>query len=400
MAAVILGAIPVGGECSEVAVVVGKKTALILPITITDNALERCGEVVKLSLQEADAKPVAVQTAASASNVKTDDNGEETAAEEGQGRHTVASAAFSSSGQLLAVCGDGRNVNVFCTTSWTKVHHWPAKRRVCTLRFSSHGEDLLLADKTGDIYRFKCREEFSESGELILGHISVLLDIGISLDNRHIFSCDRDDKIRVSRYPNAYNIEAFCLGHTQFVSCIATSAKYPECIFSGSGDSSIIMWQYRSGSLLSKLELPEKEPVCVLAGSSTGCIAAAQEKSLLIHIVAVDDGSLRIRQSIAVQHTVVSMSFSQDANTLWVAVNNPEQPLLVFNTAVASDTEVKMATLQPLLQESLADTKGPLEGSLHCRLDIEMLSKDPMDGMHRYFERKQERLQGATVGAR
>lgn len=29
----------------------------------------------------------------------------------------------------------------------------PAKRRVCTIRFSTKGQDLLLADKTGDIYR-------------------------------------------------------------------------------------------------------------------------------------------------------------------------------------------------------------------------------------------------------
>ena len=38
----------------------------------------------------------------------------------------------------------------------------------------------------------------------------------LSFSNSHVITCDRDEeKIRVSRYPNAYNIETFCLGHTE-----------------------------------------------------------------------------------------------------------------------------------------------------------------------------------------
>lgn len=41
----------------------------------------------------------------------------------------------------------------------------------------------------------------------------------LSFSNSHVITCDRDEKIRVSRYPNAYNIETFCLGHTEWVVC-------------------------------------------------------------------------------------------------------------------------------------------------------------------------------------
>ena len=34
-------------------------------------------------------------------------------------------------------------------------------------------------------------------------------------DGRHVAVADRDEKICVHRLPNAYNIQAYCLGHTQ-----------------------------------------------------------------------------------------------------------------------------------------------------------------------------------------
>ena len=48
----------------------------------------------------------------------------------------------------------------------------------------------------------------------------MLLDIKLSKCGKFIITCDRDEKIRVSHYPNAYNIHNFCLGHTDFVTCI------------------------------------------------------------------------------------------------------------------------------------------------------------------------------------
>jgi hypothetical protein len=42
----------------------------------------------------------------------------------------------------------------------------------------------------------------------------------VSSDGRHVLIADQEDKIVVHRYPNAYNIESFCLAHTGFAAVI------------------------------------------------------------------------------------------------------------------------------------------------------------------------------------
>lgn len=55
-----------------------------------------------------------------------------------------------------------------------------------------------------------------------------------------IFTADRDEKIRVSRYPECYFIETFLLGHTEYVSslCYTDDKK----LISGGGDDFLIFW--------------------------------------------------------------------------------------------------------------------------------------------------------------
>lgn len=36
-------------------------------------------------------------------------------------------------------------------------------------------------------------------------------------DGQFLITSDRDEKVRVSHYPNAYNIGSYCLGHEEYV---------------------------------------------------------------------------------------------------------------------------------------------------------------------------------------
>jgi tRNA (guanine-N(7)-)-methyltransferase subunit TRM82 len=57
--------------------------------------------------------------------------------------------------------------------------------------------------------------ENAAGGTLILGHTSLLTSFILSEDEKYIITSDRDEHIRVSWYPQGYNIEAFCLGHRE-----------------------------------------------------------------------------------------------------------------------------------------------------------------------------------------
>nr|XP_022917414.1 tRNA (guanine-N(7)-)-methyltransferase non-catalytic subunit wuho [Onthophagus taurus] len=115
------------------------------------------------------------------------------------------------------------------------------------------GYNLLVADKTGDVYLYKSENEGGDKdGILLFGHLSMLLDVVLSDNEKFLITCDRDEKIRVSHYPNTYNIEKFCLGHKEFVTKLVLLEN--SFLLSASGDGQIILWDYLKGVNLHKID--------------------------------------------------------------------------------------------------------------------------------------------------
>ncbi|VDI06408.1 tRNA (guanine-N(7)-)-methyltransferase subunit TRM82, partial [Mytilus galloprovincialis] len=72
----------------------------------------------------------------------------------------------------------------------------PVPRRCTSLTFTKDEKYVLLSDKTGDAYRFSIDDE-THAGELLLGHLSMVLDIVVARNDEFVVTCDRDEKIRV-----------------------------------------------------------------------------------------------------------------------------------------------------------------------------------------------------------
>ena len=102
--------------------------------------------------------------------------------------------------------------------------------------------------------------------QLILGHVSMVTDLALatigdesSSDSNvrnYIMTCDRDEHIRVSRgLPQSHIIEAYCLGHKQFVSRVVIPEGRQDILISGGGDDFLYVWNWASGLALHEVNL-------------------------------------------------------------------------------------------------------------------------------------------------
>lgn len=163
------------------------------------------------------------------------------------GNKTVTCVSVSLSGNLTAVSTENKQVVLF-DSNFKILCNFVSSRAVSRIQFTPNN-DLLLADKTGDVTLYKVNEAKSE---VLLGHLSMLLDVKLSDCCNYIITCDRDEKIRVSHFPNAYNIQSYCLGHKEFVTNIEVCG---ELLISASGDGTIRFWDFCKGVQLGLIDV-------------------------------------------------------------------------------------------------------------------------------------------------
>jgi tRNA (guanine-N(7)-)-methyltransferase subunit TRM82 len=110
--------------------------------------------------------------------------------------------------------------------------------------------------------------------QLILGHVSLLTDLAVSIDPSHkrreyILTADRDEHIRVSRgIPQAHVIQNYCPGHIEFVSRLCTISELPRYLISGGGEPSIRIYDWMRGTTIVDVKLEEELRELVSEGAT------------------------------------------------------------------------------------------------------------------------------------
>lgn len=80
----------------------------------------------------------------------------------------------------------------------------------------------------------------------------------MSRDQKYIITSDRDEKIRISRYPNSYNIENYCLGHTSFVSSLSlVPYNGVDYLISGDGEGVLFLWDFIVGRSIHNIDVSD-----------------------------------------------------------------------------------------------------------------------------------------------
>ncbi|KAF9461233.1 WD40-repeat-containing domain protein [Collybia nuda] len=185
----------------------------------------------------------------------------------------VRCAAVDKSGRYLATSGEDKQLKIWEIEGLKLLSERQLPKRPTKVAFTADGQTILVADKFGDIFRcgsypfqftpltVKQKKDALSShenpsgGQLILGHASLLNAFLLSVDERYIITADRDEHIRVSWYPQGYNIEMYCLGHTKFVSAIHNPAFAPTELISGGGDAALKIWDWMTGTVKHEINI-------------------------------------------------------------------------------------------------------------------------------------------------
>jgi len=119
-------------------------------------------------------------------------------------------------------------------------------------------EDVILVnDKVGDVRAYRATAELlSKSSAFLLGHTaSVGTCLDLSPDGSCLASGDRDEKVRLSKFPCTLVINAYLTGHDNFISSV-TFIQRGTAVLTGSGDGSLALWDAETGAERVKLALP------------------------------------------------------------------------------------------------------------------------------------------------
>lgn len=157
----------------------------------------------------------------------------------------ISPIACSSNGKLVAVL-DQKSLWICDFDSPDTPTRLDLPRATSAIRFSPDSKTLLVADKTGDAYAVDV-DSTNRVPVKIVGHLSMLLDILMSENGKYVITCDRDEKIKVSNYPDTYNVQAYCLGHREFVTHVELLPHDSSLMLSASGDSCIKIWNFADG---------------------------------------------------------------------------------------------------------------------------------------------------------
>ena len=277
---------------------------------------------------------------------KKEKNGQQ-GKEESTDCSVIAVASSSSQKNSLAVADSQKRIFIYSLESGISlVKEGSTDRKVASFAFANHSTTLLILDRTGDIFIWKNYLDSKEQPKLLLGHLSVILDMKLTCNDKYVLTCDRDEKIRVSHFPNGYNIQSYCLGHKQFVSHLEPVDE--ETLLSASGDGTIRMWNLASGNQIASYDcnLPIKRTL--LLGSSIIVVFYLEK---FCHLLEIGDKSITLKDKMILTNKVLEMHRWTNDEAIFIT-DDQKQPCVL----------VKL-TQSKLMIDSCIDTSNHVDKS-------------------------------------
>uniref|UniRef100_A0A1B0CQJ8 tRNA (guanine-N(7)-)-methyltransferase non-catalytic subunit wuho n=1 Tax=Lutzomyia longipalpis TaxID=7200 RepID=A0A1B0CQJ8_LUTLO len=314
----------------------------------------------------------------------------------GEGR-SIQNCATSLKG-FLALATNDKSLLLFNVIRWHPLDaNLVAERKIprvsSAIRFAPNGNQLLVADKSGDCTMYDCTKEDLPEKHLG-GHLSIVTDILLTEDEKFFISCDRDEKIRVTNYPGCHEIESYCLGHREFVAQVEFLPHDPLQLVSLSGDSTLRFWNFSQGKEVYKIDLPG-------AGIRMACKLHETSSSLFTIYISETDSLMVLKVSGApeIRHEVLKTIPVEDFFVCSIAFSSTH--LLAFGVAQVDKNPAKIVGFglndwNPVdfsqLNEALQDRLGSFR-DVNPGESVAGMFKKKYSNIEEYHERKRKRLE-------
>ena len=177
-------------------------------------------------------------------------------------------AVASHGGSVLVTGGDDKKLVIWDLPSMKVRSQTTTDKKIVAAVIDHAGTNVVFAEKAGEVFSKPIADPAAKS-EHLLGHISSLTDMALSPSGQRLLTADRDEKIRISYYPHAFEIDAYCLGHTELVTCMCVfrarlrskeKVGYEdgeEQILSAGADGTLRLWRVSDGELLDVFAISE-----------------------------------------------------------------------------------------------------------------------------------------------
>jgi len=305
--------------------------------------------------------------------------------EKAKAEEPVRILKFSSDEAYFLTAGDDKVVRLYETGTFKLLTSKLMTKKIVAGDFSFDGK-FVVADKTGDVFALSMPDlAGDDESALIMGHLSQITNLAVAKSDivpggGVIVTCDMDERVRVSRYPKAYVIESFLLGHASFVSSVVLVddvEKKSQVLVSAGDEGVVYVWDLSNGRQLDSAQFV-KEGVdkgyvtSMCYDAKTQLIAVTSSSLPQVAFYQVSNHKLVLVSTVDVAASALSASFDNKSN-LHLMLAGPVMTKLSYAADNKFSQDATNDTLTTLAQELKAENEKATISNL---ADIAQRKKD------------------------
>ncbi|GMR42643.1 hypothetical protein PMAYCL1PPCAC_12838 [Pristionchus mayeri] len=312
----------------------------------------------------------------------------------------VLATSFANKSNLVAVGTTAKTVVIFEVQGDSLVERrtFRIPKTPTALVFDREDAFIVVADRAGVVRKYSVEVSAKENkehideddadetdfeGDFICSAISMMLDVKFSSCGKYLLVTDRDEKMRVHRYPQTFVLHQLCMAHKDYVNTVCTAAVgEKQLAFTAGGDGVIIAWDYVEGVEVGRSETfgALRRLRVVQEGGVTRLVALLNNSSMMLELEVVNGEKITfsVLSKREVNGRVMDITVPSEGKVAFVSTGGAG----VFSL---DDSSIEWSELGEEHKKTLEELKDPIP---------DMTKKVAFDNMNEYLQRKQKKLEG------